>query len=75
MAVERLDFGGIGAVGVPGSVSMIGRSSGRDLSKEISGKIAETGIRLRNSVGDISATSLEVRSLVHLCPCAVSKTI
>ena len=33
LEVERLDLGGVGAVGVHGSVSMIGQSSERDLSK------------------------------------------
>jgi hypothetical protein len=34
LAVERLDLGGVGAVGVHDSVSMIGQSSERDLSKD-----------------------------------------
>jgi hypothetical protein len=34
LAVERLNLGGVGAVGVHDSVSMIGQSGGRDLSKD-----------------------------------------
>jgi hypothetical protein len=42
LAVERLDLGGVGAVGVHDSVSMIGQSSTWDLSmnpEKIAGKL------------------------------------
>jgi hypothetical protein len=56
MAVQRLDLGGVGAVGVHRSVSMIGQSSGRDLSKDC----GETAEKLGRPLS-LSAIAVTVR--------------